>query len=137
MTTPEKEAIFTLALMAGFADGVKNDSERTQLKRIAASLPETGAQTADLYQRVLLKQVTMAQVVEPLKSPELRQLAYEMAVCVCDADDVQTDAEKAFLLELRTRLHLDPKQAATFENSATALAVEPLYESTKDHPCRH
>lgn len=126
MNPTEKESILTLALMAGFADGVKNDAERAELKRIAQSLPQDVVQPAALYQRVLLKQVTLTQAAASLHTPELRQLAYEMAVCVCDADGAQTDAEKAFLANLHRELQLDPAATAPFERSADALAAEPL-----------
>jgi uncharacterized protein (DUF697 family) len=130
MTPIEKESILTLSLMAAFADGTKNDAERAEVKRIAESLPQAGVQPAELYHRVLLKQVTLAQAAAPLQSPELRQLAYEMAVCVCDADDVRTDTEKIFLSELRQELQLDDGKAAAFERSADALAVEPLADTS-------
>ena len=126
MNPTEKESILTLALMAGFADGVKNDAERAEFKRIADSLMQDGGQPAGLYQRVLLKQVTLPQAAAALEAPELRQLAYEMAVCVCDADGAQTDAEKEFLAKLHRELQLDPAATAPFESSADALAVESL-----------
>jgi uncharacterized protein (DUF697 family) len=130
MTPIEKESILTLSLMAAFADGTKNDAERAEVKRVAESLPQADVQPAALYHRVLLKQVTLAQAAAPLQSPELRQLAYEMAVCVCDADDVRTDSEKAFLCELHRELQLDAGKAAAFERSADALAVEPLADAS-------
>jgi uncharacterized protein (DUF697 family) len=130
MTPIEKESILTLALMAAFADGTKNDAERAEIKRIAESLPQAGVQLAALYHRVLFKQVTLAQAAAPLQSPELRQLAYEMAVCVCDADDVRTDSETAFLSDLRQELQLDAGKAAAFERSADALAFEPLADTS-------
>lgn len=130
MNPTEKESILTVALMAGFADGVKNDAERAELKRITQSLPQDGVQPAALYQRVLLKQVTLTQTAASLHAPELRQLAYEMAVCVCDADGAQTDAEKSFLADLRRALQLDPAATAPFERSADALAAEPLAAGT-------
>jgi uncharacterized protein (DUF697 family)/tellurite resistance protein len=126
MTTVEQEAILTLALMAAFADGAKHDTERAELKRIAESLPHAEVKPAALYQRVLLKQVTPAQAAAALPSPELRQLAYEMAVCVCDADGAQSDAEKVFLTELRRELKLADAAAETVDRVAEAIAVEPL-----------
>jgi len=126
MTTIEQESILTLALMAAFADGAKHDAERAELKRIAERLPHADVQPAALYQRVLLKQVTPAQAAAQLQPPELRQLAYEMAVCVCDADGAQTDAEKAFLAGLRRELKLQEKSAEAVDRAAEALAVEPL-----------
>ncbi len=101
-----------------------------EIKRIAESLPHDAVQLAALYQRVLLQQVTLTQAAASLQSPELRQLAYEMAVCVCDADGVQTAAEQAFLSELRRELQIEPGQAAAFERSAEALAVEPLADAS-------
>ena len=130
MNPTEKESILTVALMAGFADGLKNDAERAELKRIAQSLPQDGVQPAALYQRVLLKQVTLTQAAAALHAPELRQLAYEMAVCVCDADGAQTDAEKSFLADLLRALQLDPAATAPFERCADALAAEPLAAGT-------
>lgn len=129
MTPIEQESILTLSLMAAFADGVKNDTERAKVKRIAESLPHDAVQTAALYQRVLLRQVTVAQAATLLQSPELRQLAYEMAVCVCDADGTQTDAERTFLSELRRELQIEAGKVAAFEQSADALAIEPLADA--------
>ena len=131
MTTVEQESIFTLALMAAFADGVKHDAERTELKRIAESLPEASVPPALVYQRVLLRQVTPAQAAAALQSAELRQLAYEMAVCVCDADGAQSEAEKTFLDGLRRELKLEEQAAAAVDRAAEALAVEPLADTAQ------
>jgi tellurite resistance protein len=128
MTTIEQESILTLALMAAFADGAKHDAERAELKRVAERLPHADVQPAALYQRVLLNQVTPAQAATTLQPPELRQLAYEMAACVCDADGAQSDAEKAFLAGLRRELKLEEKATTPVESAAEALAVEPLAE---------
>jgi len=134
MNATETESILTLALMAGFADGAKSDAERAEFKRIAEGLPNDSIQPAALYHRVLLKQVTLAQAAARLHSPELRQLAYEMAVCVCEADGVRCEGEKRFLAELRQQLNLDTKQVASFEKQTDALAVEPLADTTPFPP---
>lgn len=130
MTTVEQESILTLALMAAFADGAKQDSERAEIKRITESFPHSEVNPAALYQRVLLKQVTPTQAAAGLPSPELRQLAYEMAVCVCDADGAQTEAEKSFLAGLRHELKLDESATGPVTRTAEALAVEPLTHTT-------
>jgi len=130
MNTTEKESILTVALMAGFADGSKNDAERAEIKRIADSLPQDGVRPSELYQRVLLQQVTLPQAVAALESQEMRQLAYEIAVCVCDADGAQTEEESAFLAELRRELKLETERAQNFERQADALAIEPLADLT-------
>lgn len=128
MNAREQESVLTIALLAAFADGAKDDREREEIKRIAESLSgEAGApQLSQLYQSVLLKRVNVSQAAAALTDPVHRQLAYEMAVCVCDADAVASDAEQRFLQELRTALGLDTKQAVQVEREAAALADAPL-----------
>lgn len=128
MNAREQEAVLTIALLAAFADGAKDDREREEIKRIAESLSgQAGApQLSQLYQSVLLKRVNVSQAATALTDPAHRQLAYEMAVCVCDADAVASDAEQRFLQELRTALGLDTKQAVQVEREAAALADAPL-----------
>ena len=108
MDLKEQQAILTIALLAAFADGDKADSEREAVRRLAESLGREagGAALAGLYQDVLLKRVTLADAVAALGDPAQRQLAYEMAVCVCDADGRQNAAETAFLSDLKSRLAL-------------------------------
>jgi len=50
-----------------------------------------------------------------------RQLAYEMAVCVCDVDGRQTAAEREFLTRLKAALQLGDPQTAAFDQQADAL----------------
>ncbi|MBL8272127.1 YcjF family protein [Steroidobacter sp.] len=128
MNAREQEAVLTIALLAAFADGAKDDREREEIKRIADSLAgEAGApQLAQLYQSVLLKRVNVSQAATALSDPTHRQLAYEMAVCVCDADAVASPAEQKFLQELRVALSLDAQQAQAVDNEAAALADAPL-----------
>lgn len=128
MNAREQEAILSIALLAAFADGAKDDREREEIKRIAESLAgESGApQLSQLYQNVLLKRVNVSQAAAVLTDPSHRQLAYEMAVCVCDADAVASDAEQKFLQELRSALALDSKQAVQVDKEAAALADAPL-----------
>src|ERR1700754_4330163 len=87
----ERKSILTVCLMAAFADGAKHDRERDEIKRVAGSLAGDGSMhIAGLYQDVLLKRVSLSQATAALSSPETRQLAFEMAVCVCDADGTQS-----------------------------------------------
>jgi uncharacterized protein (DUF697 family)/tellurite resistance protein len=128
MNAREQESILTIALLAAFADGAKDEREREEIKRIADSLAgETGApQLSQIYQSVLLKRVDVTQAAAALSDPTHKQLAYEMAVCVCDADAVASDAEQKFLKELRGALGLDTQQTLQVEKDAAALADAPL-----------
>jgi len=134
LTQIEKESILTLCLMAAFADGGKSDVERVALKRIAENFPDSDVNLAALYQRVLLRQVSTTQAAQALTAPETRQLAYEMAVCVCEADDVLNGPEKQFLAELRRELRLHTAETARIEQQADALAVEPVTEPGSTTP---
>ena len=102
---------------AAFADGAKDDREREEVRRIADSLASDTA-TIDLrtlYQDVLLKRFSVDQAVAALRDEGLRQYAYEMALCVCEADGRTTDAERQFLGKLQASLRLGDGQARDIE----------------------
>ncbi|MBC7944288.1 MAG: DUF533 domain-containing protein [Burkholderiales bacterium] len=127
MNEQEQKATLTLCLMAAFADGAKHERERAEVKRIADALAsDASINIAALYQDVLLKRVSLAETTAALTTPESRQLGFEMSVCVCDADGVQTDAERKFLGELRAALGLAVEQAQAYTEQAEAIAAAPL-----------
>lgn len=125
MNLEEQSALLAIVLYAALADGNKHDRERDEIRRIAESISgEAGA--ADLgrvYQDVLLRRVSLDARIAALTDAGQRQLAYEMAVCVCDADGRQSEAEQRFLGELKTRLQLDAEQAAAFDAAAEAIVA--------------
>ncbi|WP_395318513.1 YcjF family protein [Variovorax sp. UC74_104] len=126
MSPFETKSIVTLSLLAAFVDGEKHERERAEIKRIAEGLSQAdGLNLPTLYQDVLMKRVSLASVAGELKSPEARQLAYEMAVCVCDADGTQSEAERMFLADVRTSLGLDAS-AAAFSQKAEEIAAVPV-----------
>jgi uncharacterized protein (DUF697 family)/uncharacterized tellurite resistance protein B-like protein len=123
MTPEEQRAVLAITLHAAFADGSKHERERDEVKRIAESLCN-GSDIPDLgrlYQDVLLRRVTLDTHVAALTDPGHRQLAYEMAVCVCDADGRQSEAERRFLATLKAGLQLDAQEAAAFEAEADSI----------------
>jgi uncharacterized protein (DUF697 family)/tellurite resistance protein len=130
MDPREQRALLGIALLAAFADGAKADAEREEIKRLADSLGASaaGLHVGTLVQDVLLKRLTLAQAAADLSSPEHRQLAYEVAVCVVDADGSKSAAEAAFLAELKRTLGLANGGTAAAEAQADALA------EAIDHP---
>jgi uncharacterized protein (DUF697 family)/tellurite resistance protein len=125
MTPNEQRALLTVTMLAAFADGSQTEAERAELRRVAESLsPELNA--AAVLQDVLLKRVDLAAAVAPLVAAELRQLAYELAVGVCDADGLRNDDETRFLAALGHALGLTPPQIAQPAATADALATTPL-----------
>ncbi len=123
MSPQEQQAILTIALMAALADGDKADAERDSLRGIAETLGGKGgvAGLAAVYQDVLLRRVDLAGTTARLGDPGQRELAYEMAVCVCDADGARTPAEAAFLADLKARLKPDAAGVAAFERAEAEL----------------
>lgn len=117
MTTDEQRSILAIALYAAFADGVKDDREREEVRRIAESLVDaSGAiDIARLYQDVLLKRLPLETATSSLSNVGQRHYAYEMAVCVCDADGRMTATERQFLDKLKSLLKLDVAQTDLIE----------------------
>lgn len=138
MSPQEQQAILTIALMAALADGDKADVERESLRGIAETLGGKGgaAGLAAVYQDVLLRRVDLAGTVARLGDAGQRELAYEMAVCVCDADGARTPAEAAFLADLKGKLKPDASEVAAFERAeaelvqAAAVSVPAVVAST-------
>jgi len=127
MTDQDRHSTLTLVLMAAFADGLLDDREREQIRRIADSLSEGGSvDLPALYQDVLTKRRTPQEVAAALSTPESRQLAYEMAVAVCDADGPRGEAERQFLAHLQDALGLDAAAAEAFARQSEALATVPI-----------
>lgn len=130
MDPREQRALLGIALLAAFADGAKADAEREEIRRLADSLGAgaAGLHVGTLVHDVLLKRLTLAQAAADLSAPEHRQLAYEVAVCVVDADGSKSAAESAFLAELKRMLGLADGGTAAVEAQADALA------EAIDHP---
>jgi uncharacterized protein (DUF697 family)/tellurite resistance protein len=117
MQAQDQRAILAIALHAAFADGANNDREREEVRRIADSLASDTAaiDLRTLVQDVLLKRFSVDQAVAVLRDEGLRQYAYEMALCVCEADGRTTDAERQFLGKLQASLSLGDGQARDIE----------------------
>lgn len=123
MNPEQQKSLLAITLYAAFADGDKHDREREEIRRIAESLSSDASapDLTGLYQDVLLKRVTLETAAGALTDPGQRQLAYEMAVSVCDADGRQSEAEQDFLSQLKALLKLDAGQVVAFERDADAI----------------
>ncbi|MFC7461602.1 DUF533 domain-containing protein [Hydrogenophaga defluvii] len=139
MNPNEQRALLNILVQAAMSDGTKADSERQFIRDLSQQLDGTaGAQhLAQAVQDALLKRVTLENATQTLTDPSHRQLAYEWAVAVCDADGVASTAEKAFLSQLRAQLGLGGQAdveaaeaqthaaAAAYADVATPANVEP------------
>jgi len=135
MNPEQTRSLITVCLMAAFADGHQDPREREHVRRVAESLSaQAGIDFMPLYQDVLLKRISLEQAVEALGSPELRQLAFEMAVGVCDADGVHDVGETAFLDRLSGVLGLARAESAAIVRDADALAEAPVDKPIPEIP---
>jgi uncharacterized protein (DUF697 family)/tellurite resistance protein len=125
MHVEDQKAILAITLHAAFADGLNDDREREEVRRIADTLAgeASAIDMRTVYQDVLLKRNDMAQAAERLSEPGLRHYAYEMAVCVCEADGQITAAERAFLDRLRGQLSLDETAGQKIERDIDAIVA--------------
>jgi uncharacterized protein (DUF697 family) len=90
---------------------------------VAESLgSDAGVDLTGLYRDVLLSKPDLAAVAGTLQSPGARQLAYEMAVGVCEADGSRGPAESEFLARLAAALGLASGVAAGVEKAADDLS---------------
>ena len=129
MELMQTRSILTVALMAAFADGAKDERERDAIRRIADTLgaDDTAVDLPGLYREVLLEKPHLDAVVAPLTTPELRQFAYELAVGVVNADGAQGAAESDFLERLADALGLQSGAAAA-EARAAANAADAAFD---------
>ncbi|MFZ7310364.1 YcjF family protein [Comamonas jiangduensis] len=130
MTHDEIRATLTLCLLASFADGEKHDREREQIRQVAEGLAgDQAINLPGLYQDVLLRRVNLESAAARLTSEHARQLAYEMAVCVCDADGHTSPKEDAFLAQLRGALGMGATSAAEASVAPAAVAASAVAAS--------
>jgi uncharacterized protein (DUF697 family) len=129
MELMQTRSILTVALMAAFADGAKDEREREAIRRIADTLgaDDTAVDLPGLYREVLLDKPHLDAVVAPLTTPELRQFAYELAVGVVNADGAQGAAETDFLARLAQALGL-PSASAAGEARAAAEVADAAFD---------
>lgn len=126
LTATEQRAIFSLGVLAAFADGAHDDGERSRLQQIAKGFPEDRGDLALAYQDTLAGRTTLTAAAGELRGASARSLAYEMAVCVCQADGALNTAEQKFLAELRAALQLEAATTAPHAQAAEAIALQPL-----------
>ncbi len=126
MNEQEHRTIICGCILAAFADGAQDEVERAQIQRIVDGFSGERLDLTSAYQDVLGGKVSLTEVANQLQTPAARALAFEMAVCVCHADGVLTDAEKQFLAELRQALQLDAPSTDTHLQTAQAIVEQPL-----------
>ena len=133
MTQDQQRAVLTVSLMAAFADGGNSDRERDEIRKIAERLGEgTPLDVGAIYQDVLTTRPSLQAIAGSLPATEQRQLAYEMAVCVCNADGVTSPAEREFLDGVAKAFGLDAGAAQSYAQQAGAVTSASLSGNALD-----
>lgn len=127
MNPSQARSLLSICLRAAFADGGTSEAERTQIKQILEGLSQPDFNLAALYQEVLLNRTDPQEILTTLDTPELRQLAYEMALCTCESDGALNAAETAHLAGLRTALGLG-SAAAQIQTQVATLGSAPFLQ---------
>lgn len=126
MNTQQARSLVAIALMAAFADGRQDAEEREHVRKVAESIGrDIEIDFIPLYQDVLLGRLSLEAAVAELAEPGLRQLAFELAVGVCEADGRHSAEETAFLARLSGLLGLEAGTAEAFIHDAEAVAEAP------------
>lgn len=124
LSDTEQRSLLGLCLMAAFADGNKNDTERDRIREIVEGFNNPGLRAMELYRDVLLKKATSAELAAALTTSESRQLAYEMALGVCESDNRLNDAEKEFVHRIQGELGLGDAVATPLNEQADRITRE-------------
>ncbi|MEN0020245.1 MAG: TerB family tellurite resistance protein [Planctomycetota bacterium] len=124
MNEHDAEGVITLALLAALADGRTSAEEREQLRSLVQTLAAEHdlPSLAGVQQKALLGKVSVEEAAAKLSSDDARRTAFEIAVCVADADGRTTPAEQQFLDGLEKTLAIDHEEAVRFENDALVIA---------------
>jgi uncharacterized membrane protein YebE (DUF533 family) len=113
--------VLAIAVHAAFADGSQGERERARVREVAEALDrdaDGGGAIAAATGEVLLGRLPLEQAAEALTDDAQRRLAYEMAVCVCDADGLVNEAERVFLDRLAGLLGLEAAAAREIDAQA-------------------
>ncbi len=128
----EAEAQLAIALAAALADGEKQDAERSAISELAQELEF--ANPAQATRKLLRQSGDLAAACAALSTPAAKQLAYEMALAVCQASGEVSPAEKTFLSALRDQLGLGAEASAQAEEEVRAILPPALPESQTPAP---
>ncbi len=126
MDTQNRRALLAITLLAARADGARDEREKEAIHAAIGRIRAEGLDAEALWNEVESGRRDLAQSARELTTPEARELAYELAVCACDADGATNEKERAFLGELARTLGLSSTTTERFRREADALAGAPL-----------
>lgn len=137
MNDAEKKALLGICLIAAFADGEKSEPERVLIERTGAGLNLGPFDVPEFYEHAQTGLLDIEALTPSLVTIENRLLAYEMALGICEADNLINSAERVFLDKLQRALGLDDasiRAAQATTRQLQAQVVAPQLPPTPDLP---
>ena len=122
----EQKAIPSLCILAAMSDGSQSDLEREEIKRLINRFADDGLDLREAYQETLAGRASMPKLVSEIQSPEGKQLAYELAVSICNVDEALSKSEQQFLSNLHRALGLNETSAQNLQDEAASLSAASL-----------
>ncbi len=126
MNEAEKRSLLGISLIAAFADGSKSEAEQERIQRAADGFELGPLDAPEFYEHAASGVLSAPALAETLKTRDLRLLAYEMALGVCEADAELTPPERAFLDELQRLLGLDEASIQAARSTTQQLQAQVL-----------
>lgn len=135
LSDQELRALPSVCILAAMADGAQSALEKMEIKRLANRFSDSNFDLNGAYTDAQTGVASLPRLAEQLKSTEAKQLAYEMAVCICSVDNALNESEKQFLSNLHRSLGLDVGEPDRYQTeaagfSAPIAALPPVLSST-------
>jgi uncharacterized protein (DUF697 family)/tellurite resistance protein len=121
MSPSDYPPLVAIAMLAAAADGRTELDEHAAIDAVVARIGSPDI--SRLAQQVSGGGLRLADLAAKLSDDQARQLAYETALAVCNADGVANPAEQKFLEELREALGIAAPAVAKLGQTAGQLAA--------------
>ena len=122
MQSSDFAPIIALSMMAARADGRIDPEERAAIDGVVSRIGSPDVSL--LEQQVAKGNIKIADLARRLSGDDAKQLAYQGALAVINADGSTTPAERGFLEELRSALGLTDDSAAHVERAVLSLGSD-------------
>ena len=118
LSDQELRALPSVCILAAMADGAQSALEKMEIKRLANRFSDANFDLNGAYTEAQTGVTSLPRLAEQLRSNEAKQLAYEMAVCICSVDNALNESEKQFLSNLHRSLGLDVGEPDRYQTEA-------------------
>ncbi|MEP6475415.1 MAG: DUF533 domain-containing protein [Gemmatimonadota bacterium] len=120
MTPSDYPALVAIAMLAAAADGTTDANEKAAIDAVVAKIGSPDV--TRLAAQVSTGGLRVADLAAKLSDDQAKQMAYETALAVCNADGSASPAEQKFLDELKTALGISGPAVNKMGQAAATIA---------------